>query len=148
MDGTVSRLYVLHFLRKLIPKAVEKDKQHPGIINVERLRRARTFREFDDHATAPLHGFADAHDYYTRVACGQYLPSVRRPLLLLSADDDPFNPGRTLPRELAARHPFLHAAFPAHGGHCGFMQRDNGRMSYWAEQQVVRFFNAYHAQSH
>lgn len=148
MDRSVSRLYVLHFLRKLVPKAVEKDRLHPGIIDIERVRRARTFREFDDHATAPLHGFSDAHDYYTRVACGRYLDGVRRPLLLLSADDDPFNPGRTLPRELAARHPFLHAEFPLHGGHCGFIQRGADGMESWAEVQVVRFFEAYRARLH
>jgi predicted alpha/beta-fold hydrolase len=145
MDSTVSRLYVLHFLRKLVPKAVEKDRMHPGIIDLERVRRARTFREFDDHATAPLHGFADAHDYYTKVACGQFLDHVRRPLLLLSADDDPFNPGHTLPRELAAHHPYLHAEFTRYGGHCGFIQREQGRTVSWAEDQVVRFFEAYRA---
>ncbi len=143
MDSTISRLYVLHFLRKLVPKAVEKDRLHPGIIDIGRIRRARTFKEFDDYATAPLHGFADAHDYYTRVACGRYLEGVRRPLLLLSADDDPFNPGATLPRELAGRHPFLHPVFPQHGGHCGFMQRGARGMESWAEAQVVRFFEAY-----
>jgi predicted alpha/beta-fold hydrolase len=146
MDGLrVSRLYVLHFLRKLAPKAIEKDRQHPGIIRAERARRARTFHEFDDHATAPLHGFADAHDYYSSVSCGQFLPRVRRPLLLLSADDDPFNPGRTLPRELAAAHPYLHPLFTHFGGHCGFMHRGPEGLEDWAEQRVVQFFEAYRA---
>jgi predicted alpha/beta-fold hydrolase len=143
MDSTVSRLYVLHFLRKLVPKAEEKHQQYPGVIDIERIRGARTFKEFDDHATAPLHGFADAHDYYTRVACGRYLEGVRRPLLLLSAEDDPFNPGHTLPRELAARHPYLHAEFTRFGGHCGFVQRGADGVESWAEAQVVRFFEAY-----
>ncbi len=144
MDGLrFSRLYVLHFLRKLVPKAVEKDRQHPGVINVERAKRARTFRDFDDHATAPLHGFADAHDYYSRVGCGQFLPDARRPLLLLSAADDPFNPGWTLPRDLAATHPYLHPLFTDYGGHCGFMQRGPGGFDFWAEQRVAEFFEAY-----
>lgn len=143
MDNTISRLYVLHFLRKLVPKAEEKHRMYPGIIDIERVRRARTFREFDDYATAPLHGFADAHDYYSSVGCGRFLEGVRRPLLLLSADDDPFNPGHTLPRELAARHPYLHAEFTRYGGHCGFVYREAGRTVSWAEDQVVRFFEAY-----
>jgi predicted alpha/beta-fold hydrolase len=144
MDGwRLSRLYVLYFLRFLVPKAIEKDQQHPGIINIDALRRARTFKAFDDHATAPLHGFADALDYYSTVGCGRYLPNVRRPLLLLSAADDPFNPGVTLPRDLVARHPYLHAQFSERGGHCGFMQRGKDGFEYWAEQQVARFFEAY-----
>jgi len=144
MDGLrLSRLYVLHFLRRLIPKAAEKDRQHPGVINIEAARRARSFKDFDDSATAPLHGFADAQDYYTRVSCGQFLPAVRRPLLLLSADDDPFNPGYTLPRNLAETHPFLHPLFTQFGGHCGWMQRGPKGYDFWAEQQIVQFFEAY-----
>ena len=88
MDNSLSRLYVLHFLRKLLPKAVEKERQYPGLVDMDRLRRARTFKEFDDHATAPLHGFKDAHDYYTSVACGQFLDGIRRPTLLISSFDD------------------------------------------------------------
>ena len=144
MDGLrPSRLDVLHFLRKLAPKAVEKDRQHPGVIRADHARRARTFHEFDNHATAPLHGFADARDYYTRVSCGQFLPNVRRPLLLLSAADDPFNPGRTLPRTLADAHPYLHPLFTDSGGHCGFLHRGTGGLEDWAEQRVVQFFEAY-----
>jgi hypothetical protein len=145
MDSTLSRLYVLYFLRYLVAKATEKDRQHPGIINLERVRRASTFKEYDDHATAPLHGFADAHDYYSRVGCGQFLPGVRRPLLLLSAADDPFNPGRTLPRAAAEAHPFLHPLFADRGGHVGFVQRRAGSFDFWAEQRVVEFFEAYRA---
>ncbi len=144
MDGVrLSRLYVLHFLRKLAPKAIEKDRQHPGIIRAEQASRATRFHDFDDHATAPLHGFADARDYYTRVSCGQFLPNVRRPLLLLSAADDPFNPGRTLPRGLADAHPYLHPLFTDRGGHCGFLSRGPNGLEDWAEQRVVQFFEAY-----
>jgi len=145
MDHTVSRVYVWYFLRKLKPKARAKFAQYPGCFDLPAVERARTFRAFDDHATAPLHGFADAHDYYARVGCGQFLPDVRRPLLLLSAADDPFNPGRTLPYEVAREHPYLHPQFPEHGGHVGFMHRDeSGCWAYWADEQIVRFFNAYH----
>lgn len=146
MDGLrLSRLYVLHFLRKLKPKAIAKDAQHPGIIRADRALRARRFRDFDDHATAPLHGFADARDYYTRVSCGQFLPNVRRPLLLLSAADDPFNPGQTLPRALAETQPYLHALFTDRGGHCGFLHRGPEGLEDWAERRVVQFFEAYRA---
>ena len=33
------------------------------------LKSIRTFRQFDDRITAPLHGFRDANDYYTRASC-------------------------------------------------------------------------------
>ncbi len=144
MDNSISRLYVLHFLRKLLPKAIEKDKQFPGVLDMERLKKARTFKEFDDYATAPLHGFKDAHDYYTSVGCGRFLEGIRRPTLLLSSADDPFNPGETLPYDLAARHPYLHPQFTARGGHVGFLRRGTSKgLSVWSEEQTVRFFEAY-----
>jgi len=145
MDNSISRLYVLHFLRKLMPKVVEKERQYPGLLDIERLEKARTFKEFDDHATAPLHGFKDAHDYYTSVACGNFLEGIRRPILLLSSTDDPFNPGDTLPRARAVEHPYLHPQFTERGGHVGFIRRSGvGRgMGCWSEEQIVRFFEAY-----
>ena len=144
MDNSISRLYVLHFIRKLMRKVVEKDKQYPGVLDVERLKRARTFKDFDDYATAPLHGFKDAHDYYTSVACGQFLEGIRRPTLLLSSADDPFNPGETLPYDLAERHPYLHPLFTDRGGHVGFIPRGWRRgLGCWSEEQIVRFFQAY-----
>jgi predicted alpha/beta-fold hydrolase len=143
LDRGLHRAYVRHFLRTLIPKAETKERQYPGCIDLEAVRRSTTFEEFDTHATAALHGFRDAADYYDKVSCGQFLPGIRRPTLLISAADDPFNPSSTLPREPAAASPFLHPQFPERGGHVGFIRRARGfRVSYWAEEQIVRFFSA------
>ena len=137
MDSSISRFYVLHFLRMLIPKALAKERQYPGCLDTARVRRARTFHEFDDAATAPLHGFASAEDYYRRSGCGQYVAGIRRPTLLLSAADDPFNPGATLPRDQADASPYLYPQFTPRGGHVGFLRRGFGS---WAEEQTARFF--------
>ena len=143
MDRGFHRAYVRHFLRTLIPKAETKERQYPGCIDMEAVRRSTTFEEFDTHATAALHGFRDAADYYDKVSCGQFLPGIRRPTLLISAADDPFNPSSTLPRESAAQSPFLHPLFPSRGGHVGFIRRARKhRVGYWAEEQIVRFFSA------
>lgn len=139
MDNSSSRFYVRHFLRMLIPKALAKEAQYPGCLDTEAVRRARTFKGFDDAATAPLHGFADAEDYYRKSGCGQFVSGIRRPTLLLSAADDPFNPGSTLPREAAEASSYLHPQFPERGGHVGFLRRGFGS---WAEEQTVRFFRA------
>lgn len=146
MDSTLSRLYVLHFLRMLIPKAIEKEKQYPGCVDIDAIRKARTFSDFDTHGTAALHGFEDAYDYYTKVSCGQYLGGVRRPTMLLSASDDPFNPGATQPYGVAESSPWLFPQFMDHGGHVGFIRKEGAfGLGYWAEEQIARFFEALHA---
>lgn len=135
--GVIAR----HFLRTLVPKALEKARRFPGRIDAEAVRRCRSFAEFDDLVTAPLHGFVDAEDYWTRSSCAQFLPAVRVPTLLLSAADDPLVPEAVLPRAVVASSPWLIARFSARGGHCGFV--DGGspwRPRRWAEAQVMQFF--------
>jgi predicted alpha/beta-fold hydrolase len=137
-------LYMKAFLNSLIPKALAKEAQFPGSLDVEAVRACKHFWDFDTHVTARLHGFEDADDYWRKVGCHQFLRDIRLPTLLLSASDDPFNPAETLPREVAEESPWLHPLFPEEGGHLGFVYGDSPENAkYWAEEQVLRFFGAY-----
>jgi hypothetical protein len=60
--------------------------------------RARSFYEFDNASTAPLHGFRDADDYYTRSSSIHFLGSINTPVLCISSEDDPFLPREALHR--------------------------------------------------
>jgi len=135
--------YVRYFLRTLIPKALAKERQYPGCLDPRLVRSARDFDRFDTHATAALHGFADAQDYYRTVSCGQYLFDVRTPTLLVAASDDPFNPGTTLPRRVAESSPFLLPCFLPRGGHVGFVGGRMTRPRYWLESAIPSFFEAH-----
>lgn len=143
IDRIVGGAYSRHFLKGLIPKAVEKERQFPGCIDIARVRNCRTLWEFDEYATAALHGFAGADDYWKQTGSGQYLHQINVPTLLLSAADDPFNPASTLPRRQAAESPWLHGLFPDRGGHVGFVYGTPWSTRHWAEEQVVRFFEFY-----
>ncbi len=129
------------FLRTLIPKALAKAEQFPGIIDADAVRRCRTFRRFDDLVTAPLHGFADAREYWRSQSCAQFLPAIRRPALLISAADDPLVPGRVWPRDHVEASPWLHAEFSPRGGHVAFLA---GRWPLlarrWAEGRALAWF--------
>lgn len=133
------RAYVAYFLRSLIPKALAKEAQFPGILDRSRVRRARSFRTFDDAATAPLHGFRSAEHYYQTASCGPYLADVRVPALLIAAEDDPFNPSYTLPHGLVREHRFLVPAFAHRGGHVGFVAGRPGRWDFWMERTMAEF---------
>ena len=58
--------------------------------------RAKTFRDIDNAATAPIHGFRDADDYYARSSSIHFLGAITTPTLCLSAADDPFLPAEVL----------------------------------------------------
>ena len=117
--GFNRQVYARRFLRTMVPKALRKLQQHPGLFDGDRLRRASTIYEFDNLFTAPLHGFRDTEDYWTRAAAKPHLHRIRIPALVLNARNDPFVPGHSLPHaaEVGA---YVTLWQPGHGGHVGF----------------------------
>lgn len=116
-------LYEHAFLRSLIPKALAKVRRHPELRRLEPVvSRVRTLWEFDDAFTAPVHGFADAADYYGQSSSLPYLSRITCPTLLLSAVDDPFLPAEVLDevQQAMMAAPRVEAEFPSRGGHVGF----------------------------
>lgn len=144
MSRGVGRLYTHFFLRTLKQKALQKAEQYPDILDAAAIRRARNWRQYDDAATAPLHGFRDAADYWQRSSSINFLDRIRRPVLLLSARDDPFIPESALPHEEVERSPWLHAEFTDRGGHAGFVAGAfPWRPVYWAERRAVEFLASF-----
>lgn len=135
----MGRLYTSVFVKSLVAKAEAKAELLAGTCDIERIRRARTFREFDSAATAPIHGFADASDYYAKSSSAGYLDRIRVPTLLIHAHDDPFLPPDALPREAIRSNPWLHTAFTRRGGHVGFIGGVPWRPRFWAEEELARF---------
>jgi predicted alpha/beta-fold hydrolase len=97
--------------------------------------------EFDDRFTAPLHGFRDAADYYEQSSSIRYLPGIRRPTLLLSANDDPFHPRDVLRdvADIASSNPYLITEFHQRGGHVGFVGGAPWNPTYYVEKRVGAF---------
>jgi hypothetical protein len=139
----VARVYDRSFLRSLRRKALAKLTRYPELFDRGKLERARTVYDFDDIVTGPVHGFADAHDYYERSSSLRFLGGVRVPTLLLSAADDPFIPSEVLSRaaRVASTNPALTVEFHQGGGHVGFVAGARPwRPFYYAEWRIVRFF--------
>ena len=137
-----ARVYGRHFLRTLRVKARQKLRRFPKLVDEGALDRARTLYDFDDSVTAPIHGFRDAHDYYSRSSSVNFLSRIRRPTLLLSARNDPFLPREVLDRVAALAHDndCLKVEFHELGGHVGFVSGVNPfRPRYYAEWRVVDF---------
>jgi uncharacterized protein len=139
-----ARVYQRHFLRSLRRKALAKLETYPSLVPRERIESARTLYEFDDAVTAPVHGFSDADDYYSRSSSIRFLQDIRVPTLLLNAIDDPFLPRDVLDqvKRVAADNPRIEIEFPASGGHVGFVSGHNPlRPFYYAEWRVTEFLD-------
>lgn len=114
-------VYTRMFLNTMKPKALTKLAQHPGLFNRERLLAARDLYDFDNVFTAPLHGFKNTDDYWSRASAKPHLRAIRIPALVLNARNDPFVPAHCLPTQSEAG-PYVTLWQPAHGGHVGFPQ--------------------------
>jgi len=123
--GLNRQIYNRMFMRTLVPKALAKWAQHPGLFDRERLLAARDLYTFDNVFTAPLHGFRDTEDYWARASAKPRLGEVRVPALVLNARNDPFVPANSLPGP-QGRGSHVTLWQPAHGGHVGFPAREAG----------------------
>jgi len=131
-------VYTASFMRTFKQKVRAKARLHGAFVDLEAVRRARTFAAYDRVVTAPLHGFADEVDYWHRASCGPYLARVRVPTLLLSAVDDPFVPAVALP-DPARLPPNVLLEVTERGGHVGFVEGPPWRVTSWAERRAVEF---------
>ncbi|MEX2179862.1 MAG: alpha/beta fold hydrolase [Gemmatimonadaceae bacterium] len=140
-----ARVYDRRFLTSLRRKALAKLVRYPDLFDREKLARATSVIEFDDAVTAPVHGFASAHDYYVRSSSVHFLTDIRVPTLLLSARDDPFLPAAALDTaaRVAAGNPVITTEVHDHGGHVGFVSGAfPWTAAYYAEARAYRFFDA------
>ncbi len=112
-------VYTRMFLATMKPKALAKLAQHPGLFDRDTLMAARDLYAFDNVFTAPLHGFRDTDDYWSRGSAKPHLHAIRIPALVVNAANDPFVPAASLPRQAdVGAHVTLWQ--PKHGGHVGF----------------------------
>ncbi len=140
-QGFFNRLYMRRLIRSLKRKMLMKLKQYPDLIIRKQLEAVQTIREFDEWVTAPMHGFANAEEYWQASSCRRFLALIRRPTLLISAMDDPLIPFDPSLQQEVERNRCLTALFSSAGGHTGFVSSGRlGRPVYWAEQQAVAFF--------
>jgi uncharacterized protein len=117
--GFNRQVYTRMFLRSMVPKALMKLDQHPGLFDREKLLAARDLYEFDNIFTAPLHGFKNVDDYWERASAQPHLHRIAVPALVLNALNDPFIPADSLPQPgSVGQHVTLWQ--PATGGHVGF----------------------------
>jgi predicted alpha/beta-fold hydrolase len=133
-------LYMRRFLRTMVRKAREKRSRFPHAPDTAGAERMRTFAEFDERFTAPIHGFAGARDYWRRSSSRPLLGHIRVPTLIINARNDPFLSPECFPLEEAARNPAVHLEVPSSGGHVGFVTFGAGG-EYWSETRAAEFLD-------
>jgi predicted alpha/beta-fold hydrolase len=145
LESGVGPLYVAVFLRSLRPKAFSVARRFPEAasrIDLTRAATARSFFDFDDAATAPLHGFSGAADYYARSSALPFLSKIDTPTLCVSARDDPFLPQEVVARAERSASPHVEFCVSDSGSHLGFPQGPPWALASWAEAMIVDWIGA------
>lgn len=142
LERGFSRIYQGHLLRRLKRSVQRKLRRVEIPVDLARIARARSFREFDDCVTAPLHGFVDAEDYYLRCSSRPFLIRIRVPTLILHAADDPFMASDVVPGEDELSDSVT-LELSREGGHVGFVSGTVPlRAHYWLETRIVDHLRA------
>jgi uncharacterized protein len=144
-EKKANRLYQQRFLHSLKAKVIAKAHRYPDLREMlagkDGIAGVRTLREFDERITAPLHGFANADDYWARASSLPHLEKISVPTLLLNARNDPLLAAPSYPEDIAMRSRFFHLEIPQHGGHVGFLDFRAGFQP-WSERRVLEFLTS------
>ncbi len=134
--------YQRHFVKGLMARYARKAKLFPERYPKSGFGTVRSVREFDDKITAKHFGYRDAQDYYEAVGAKKVVAQVRVPMLMITAQDDPFVPYESFLRANPAQSPAIQFVAPKRGGHCGFISKRSGAERFWAEQRIIEFCEA------
>jgi uncharacterized protein len=134
--------YERHFVTNLMTRYARKAELFPERYSRNGFGAIRTVREFDDAITAPQFGFRNAQEYYEAAGAKRVLSSIRVPMLIITAQDDPFVPYEATVAAGVQCNPAIRFLGPEHGGHCGFISRHSGAERFWAEERIVDFCSA------
>ncbi|MDX1443186.1 MAG: hydrolase [Gammaproteobacteria bacterium] len=116
----LSKIYQKHLMGRMKATAIAKQDLIRAAGHDPEIHSLKTFRDFDEALTAPLHGFASADDYYDRCSSIRFLESICTPTLVIHAKDDPFMRETTPPTEDEISD-FVEVELSEHGGHVGFV---------------------------
>lgn len=141
-----SKFYQRYLLKRMKKSVVRKFDRHTAAFDWDRAMNARTFADFDDSVTAPLHGFENMKDYYDKCSSAQFLGGIQRPTLVINALDDPFMTPAVIPGPERLSEDVTLEVSPS-GGHVGFVSGGTPwRPIFYLPDRIIGFLRPYAAQ--
>ena len=135
----LSKVYQHHLVKKMKNAIRRKFDEYTAAFDWQRTMQARTFAEFDDAVTAPLHGFSGKDEYYDKCSSMHFLDGIGIPTLIINSLDDPFMTPAAIP-EPHQLSDSTTLELSTHGGHIGYI--DGGspwRPHYYLPERITGF---------
>ncbi|OOE89016.1 hydrolase [Salinivibrio sharmensis] len=138
-----SRIYQAYLLRSMRQTLAEKLTRHQQVGRWHAGERPaiNTLFEFDQTVTAPLHGFDDALHYYRACSGLSVLDTIKAPLAIIHAKDDPFMTDAVIPTSPLPAN--IDYQLTEHGGHVGFVAGSWRQPQFWLEHAVPHWLATY-----
>jgi len=143
INSGLSKFYQYILMKNLKLSLEEKYSYHDmtSIINIDKneVKKLKTFWEFDDIYTAPVHGFTSVNDYYEKSSSKQFLKDITTNTLVIHSIDDPFMTPEILPLqdEISSK---VKLEIYQYGGHVGFISGTILSPHYWLEDRIADYF--------
>ena len=145
LNSGFSKIYQHYLIKRMKNSVTRKFNKHTAAFDWQRAMDAKTFAEFDDAVTAPLHGFENMEDYYNRCSSGQFLKDIQLPTLIINALDDPFMTPAVIPAEDQLSDQVT-IELAAAGGHVGFVEGGTPwRPRFYLPPRLIEFLEPYAA---
>ncbi len=142
MNKGFSKLYQYHLVSTLKKSLQEKYTNHDMQMHIGLTKKEvgdiKTFWEFDDAYTAPIHGFKSAKDYYKKSSSKQYLKDIKTKTLIIHSFDDPFMSNDVVPSEDELSEN-VELELYTNGGHMGFVAGSLLKPNFWLEGRILEF---------
>jgi predicted alpha/beta-fold hydrolase len=140
MATSKNKIYMYKFLRSLRKKILIKNQKYPDFkLDIKKLLKSKTFKEFDGLYTAPVSGFSGPEDYWEKASSKPYLTLIKKPVLLITSSDDPFLAEECYPIKEAENSNYFYLEISKHGGHVGFISSMFSKKNRWLENRILQF---------
>lgn len=133
-----SKIYMRRFIKSLSKKIREKALKMPDKYDCSPLDQIKNFSEFDNFYTAPMHGYKNAHEYWTANSSIFFIKHITTPTLIVMAKNDPFLSTQCFPYKEAESNAQVMLEVTKTGGHCGFYASSSDGV-YWSEKKALDF---------
>ena len=150
LDLGISAEAILHFQNWIFNKYFmdamgdsysRRMEMHPHLREKGFLAKPKNFPQFDEHYTAPMHGYTSSWDYYYRASSRGFIAKIRIPFLLLNAMNDPFVPASLFPNATEVPDNIT-LEQPTDGGHVGFVTGGFPGKLNWLPERLCEFFES------
>ena len=136
----IYQFYLLNCMKKAIRRKFNKFNAPFEWSNA---MNSKTFSQFDNIVTAPLHGFNSKNDYYELCSSKYFLKKIKIPTLIINSRDDPFMLPEMIPDANNLSNS-VQLEISDSGGHVGFISGGTPcKPKFYLPKRIFNFLDGY-----